>query len=534
MERWYLLGAALVAATCQIACEEPTELECEDGYAVVGEVCVDLDECAGEGAGHDCHPVAVCTNSDGSFTCDCAEGFNGDGWTCVDLDECAGEGEGHDCHLNALCTNSDGSYTCDCAEGYSGDGWSCQRIRDAGLVIENATLIDGSGAPPVPGAAVAIVADRVAEVGLSSTLFVYPDDTVIDVEGRVIMPGVINAHAHDTGVADSLETWAQAGVTTLRDVGVPLAPPPEWTDIGDWDDWMAAILAGTPVADLLPPPFVWRDEQLARPEAARALMAGPCLTAAGGYPRNLLSLQINTETVIEGGTEVSPVQDARRKATILAEAGADLFKICLDNHWETQDWGLLTPEQIAAIVEVAHVAGLRVTAHVSADAQLSTCLAADPPIDDAAHIVLDTMSDGNIAAMVDQGITLVPTLAVWESYTSFCTDFGACEGVANLSRYLDAGGLIALGDDYGSPGITLGMPMRDMELMQEAGMTNMEILVAATRNSAQVCGLLDELGTVESGKLADLIVLNADPIADIHALTDVAYVIRDGVIVRAP
>lgn len=507
---------------------------CNEGFGGDGRSCTDLDECAGEGDGHDCHSSAICTNIEGSFTCECIDGFEGDGLSCIDVDECAGEGGGHDCHAEATCTNVDGDYLCECNEGYEGDGRSCDRIREAGLVLQQATLIDGRGADPIAAASVVIVEDRIVEVGQTSSVFVYPDDQVLDVEDRVIMPGVINAHVHYAYSVENLEDWAQAGVTTIREVGAPLYPPPEWSGVDDWDDWAAAIIDGALVEELIPPPFVWRDEELDRPESARALMSGPCITATGGYPGGFLSLHVNTETVTEDDVEVTPVEDARRKTEILVDAGADVIKICLDNHWGTTDWGLLTDEQIAAIVEVAHSAGLRVTAHVSADEQLSTCLDAEPTVDSAAHIVTDEMSDENIAAMVDRGVTLVPTLAVWESLSWICNDFGMCDEVENLGRFMEAGGQVALGDDYGNPGIELGMPIRDMELMQEAGMTNMEIIVAATRNAAFDCGLLDELGTVETGKIADIIVLNDDPIADIAALADVAYVIRDGVIIRSP
>lgn len=155
-------------------------------------------------------------------------------------------------------------------------------------------------------------------------------------------------------------------------------------------------------------------------------------------------------------------------------------------------------------------------------------------VDSAAHIVADWMSDANIAAMVAAGVTLVPTLAVWESLSWICTDYGKCDEVKNLGRFVAAGGRVALGDDYGNPGITLGMPLRDLELMSEAGMTNMEIIVAATRNGAFACGMLDQLGTIQEGKLADLIVLDGDPLADLGNLAHVTHVIRGGVIIRSP
>lgn len=508
--------------------------ECREGFGGDGRSCTDLDECAGEGDGDDCHLNAICTNTDGNFTCECTDGYEGDGRSCADLDECDGEGSGHDCHAEAACSNTDGDYLCACNEGYEGDGRSCERIRDDGLVIQHATLLDGSGAEPFTDAAIVIVEERVVEIGLTSTIFVYPDDQVLDVEDRAVMPGIINAHVHYAYSVENLEDWAQSGVTTIREVGAPLYPAPEWSGVDDWDDWAAAIIGGASVEDLIPPPFVWRDEELDRPESARALMSGPCMTATGGYPGGFLSLHVNLEAVTEDGVEITPVEDARRKTEMLVDAGADVIKICLENHWGTTDWGLLTQEQIEAIVEVAHSGGLRVTAHVSADEQLSTCLDADPSVDSAAHIVTDFMSDENITAMVDRDVTLVPTLAVWESLSWICTDFGVCDEVENLGRFVEAGGIVAMGDDYGNPGIDLGMPIRDMELMQEAGMTNMEIIVAATRDNALDCGIIDDLGTIETGKIADIIVLNDDPLTDITAVGDVAYVIRDGVIIRSP
>lgn len=507
---------------------------CDEGYLGDGHECEDADECAGEGGGHDCDERAVCTNTPGSFSCACVEGYGGDGRECVDYDECAGEGGGHDCDGHAVCLNEAGGFTCECEGGYEGDGRVCERSREAGLVILNATLIDGTGAAALSNAALVIVEGGIAEVGLMEEVHVYSDDEQLDVEERFVVPGVINAHVHGSHSPENLEVWAQAGVTTVRDVGAPLSPPDEWGAVSGWDDWAAAIFAGAELAERIPPAFDFRDEELSRPESARALMSGPCLTAVGGYPGGDLSLHVNDETVVEGGVEITPVDDARRKTELLADAGADVIKICIENHWGTQSWGLLSEAQIGAIVEAAQSAGLRVTAHVSADEQVSRVVSADPPVHSLAHIAADRMSDENIAALVDLDVTLVPTLAVWESLSWICSGFGACDGVENLGRFVTAGGTVALGDDYFNPGIVLGMPMRDLELMSTSGMSNMEMLLAATRDAASECGMADELGTLESGKIADVLILNSDPLDDFAAFADVAWVIHDGVVIREP
>jgi imidazolonepropionase-like amidohydrolase len=76
------------------------------------------------------------------------------------------------------------------------------------------------------------------------------------------------------------------------------------------------------------------------------------------------------------------------------------------------------------------------------------------------------------------------------------------------------------------------MPMTEIELMLEADMTPMQIIVAATRNGAHVCGLEDEIGTLEAGKIADILIVEGDPLDDMHALTDVQMVIHNGVVIR--
>ncbi len=82
----------------------------------------DLDECQSNDL-NNCHEMATCTNTEGSFECNCNAGWEGSGVQCIDVDECdSGDAE---CHANADCTNTDGGYTCDCQDGYIGDGMTC-------------------------------------------------------------------------------------------------------------------------------------------------------------------------------------------------------------------------------------------------------------------------------------------------------------------------------------------------------------------------------------------------------------------------
>ncbi|MFN2284643.1 MAG: amidohydrolase family protein, partial [Anaerolineae bacterium] len=142
------------------------------------------------------------------------------------------------------------------------------------------------------------------------------------------------------------------------------------------------------------------------------------------------------------------------------------------------------------------------------------------------------VSDALIAHLVEQDVYVVPTLTVLEAY-------GALSGAqSNLRRFVDAGVPIALGNDYtripqnNFDHFDLGMPMHEIQRMSEAGMTPMQIIVAATHNAAHVCGLENDLGTLEAGKAADVLVVDGDPLQDLQALENIRLVIHNGVIIR--
>ena len=124
------------------------------------------------------------------------------------------------------------------------------------LVLAGGTLVDGNGGPPMPDAVVMIRGNRILAVGRRADAAIPAAARVIDVTGATILPGFINAHVHAGYNAANLKAWAQAGVTTVRDLGV--AP---------WDD-----------------AFVRRDALLRDPANARLVAAGPLVTVSGGYP----------------------------------------------------------------------------------------------------------------------------------------------------------------------------------------------------------------------------------------------------------
>lgn len=147
-------------------------------------------------------------------------------------------------------------------------------------------------------------------------------------------------------------------------------------------------------------------------------------------------------------------------------------------------------------------------------------------------MVTDPLPDDLIERMVANGVYWEPTIELWKNVGHSLDQYI----LDNLGRYVAAGGKVALGTDYEgySTPFQLGMPMHEIEWMQEAGMSPMQIIVASTKNAADVCGLGTELGTLEVGKIADVLVVQGDPLQDIQALSDVRWVIHNGLVIRVP
>jgi imidazolonepropionase-like amidohydrolase len=226
---------------------------------------------------------------------------------------------------------------------------------------------------------------------------------------------------------------------------------------------------------------------------------------------------------------VASPQDAAVKVNQLLDSGADVIKIALESGGSFQrSIPVLSAQEARAIVQAAHQRGGWVSAHVLRAQDLTRAL--DAGVDDIAHMVEDPLPDPLIERMVKNDVYWVPTLELWKRVGQQ-TDK---RSVANLRRFVQGGGKVALGTDYAGYDAVfdLGLPVTEIELMQEAGMSPMQIIVAATRNAAHVCNLERELGTLEPGKIADVLVTNGDPLHDLRALTQVRLVIHNGIVIR--
>jgi imidazolonepropionase-like amidohydrolase len=358
-----------------------------------------------------------------------------------------------------------------------------------GIVLLGGTLIDGYGEDPVRDAAVVIEGERIVFAGPRAGVAIPNQAQIISTQGMTILPGFINAHVHYTTEPTRLRTWAYEGVTTVRDVGMTMEG------------------------------FYWIQDYLSEhpePTLARLLCSGPIVDVPGGRPHASYGILI-----------VSP-EDARDKTNYLLDAGVDLIKVYLeDGSIMNESWDVISLEELQAIVEVAHNRGAIVTAHVQEAYLVERAL--DGGVDDIAHSQLDELVPYPlIDRMIADDIYLVPTLEIYQ------VPYMRQMAMNNLGRLVERGVKIALGTDYDIQyGLELGMPSEEIRLMFQSGMTPMQIIVAATKHGAHVCNMEDEIGTLETGKIADILVVNGDPLDDLNVLKhNVMMVFHSGTLIR--
>jgi imidazolonepropionase-like amidohydrolase len=371
------------------------------------------------------------------------------------------------------------------------------------------TLIDGTGAAPIADAVIVERDGRIIAAGRAADVAIPAGAERIPLDGRTVIPGLINAHGHVTDAARNLATYAAYGVTTVFSLG----------------DEPPAVFAARAEQD---------NPRLTR---SRVFLAGPVLAPE------------------------SPEQ-AREQVAALAARHVDIAKIRVDDNLGTTV--KMTPDVYAAVIDEAHRRGLRVAAHVFYLADAKALLAAGA--DFIAHSIRDADVDAAfIAAMKRSGTCLSPTLMrevstfVYETTPDFFSDplflkYANREWVTqlqepasqqamrsstsakrykvalevasrNLKRLSDAGVPIAMGTDTGPTGRFQGyFELMELELMVKAGLTPGQALSSATRVAAQCMHLDRDLGTLEPGKWADFVALDASPLQDISNIRKISSV----------
>jgi imidazolonepropionase-like amidohydrolase len=401
-------------------------------------------------------------------------------------------------------------------------------------VLTNFTLIDGTGRDAAANSAMIVTDGRIAWVGPASALKKPAGAATLDLAGKFVMPGIMNMHGHLGNVVDfvqdpknftrenvekQLKQYARFGVTSMISMG---SDQPLVFDIR-------------------------KEQRAGRPHEARVFTAYKGFTGIGGYPTTAPGMK---GVPFEVATNAQIDDDVKQ----LAGLKVDLVKVWVDDHLGKDK--KIPLDLVKHIIADAHQYHLKAAAHIFYLEDARTLV--NSGLDALAHSVRDKpVDDAFIAAMKRGGVYQIPTLSreasmfVYGSYSKMLDDPLFAMAVspamlktlktaeyqkksaadpdfkeypqflktaqANLKKLHDAGVKIAFGTDTGVP---LRIPGYfehwEMQLMSEAGIPTRDIIVSASRTAAEFLGVSKDLGTLEPGKWADLIVLSRNPLADIR------------------
>lgn len=384
------------------------------------------------------------------------------------------------------------------------------------LAIVGGTLIDGRGGSPITDAVVLLRSSKVQAVGTRKSTRVPRDAEVFDAAGKTLLPGLFDAHFHIERDYKLPPLVLSRGVTSVRDPG----------------QWIAVF---EPV----------RQSMLPQP---RCFVAGPHLDCPPhAHPQDAFA--------------VKNADEARRAVNRFVDEGASVIKV----------YYRLPLELISVVCQAAHRRGVPVTAHlelVDADDAIRAGLDGIEHVtsfgttltepDEAERFRKAVLADNEarrkaryelwsrldfrastrvrplLDLMVKRKVFLSPTLAVFEKRRG---DRGVTEiearGFENMLEFVRLchrrGVRMVVGSHSSVPKAERGWAyQRELELLAECGLTPMEIIVAATRNNADFFRVSARLGTIEPGKLADLVVIDGDPLKDIRTMRQVERVMLNG------
>jgi imidazolonepropionase-like amidohydrolase len=399
-----------------------------------------------------------------------------------------------------------------------------QQPWEGALAITGARLIDGTGADPIDNATIIVEGERITALGPSDDVAIPGDATVIEADGKTVLPGLIDCHVHLTG---------QWGYDLLRS----LVTPPSLAVLYGVPNARATLEAGiTTVRDAggTPAALKLAVERGLFP-GPRMLVAVSFLSQTGGHGDHMMPCCIdlgdNLPRDVPSGIVDGP-EEMRHAVREILRAGADWIKLCTSggvlSSADSPHHAQFTVEEIAVAVYEAATQGKRCMAHAQSNRGIKNALEAG--IASIEHgIYLD---DEAIEMMLKNGVYLVPTLVAPQDVIDLAAakpgllpDYAinkASEVMAthrtSFRRAVEAGVKVAMGTDSGVG--PHGGNARELGLMVENGMTPMQAIVASTRNAAALLHLDDRLGTLAPGMLADLLLVDGDPLEDVRVLED--------------
>ena len=392
-------------------------------------------------------------------------------------------------------------------------------------LIANATILDGSGAAPFPGD-VLVEGQRIAAVQRGGGV---PRDgaRVIDAAGATVMPGLIEPHGH-VSYPDAPSNAFFTGLPPEEHVLITMRNARTMLDSG-----YTSVLSGASAKPRLD--IVIRNAiNAGEIPGPRYLANGPEITVTGGLgDENVLHLpHLETPTfafVADGPEEV------RKVCRMLVREGTDLFKLNVSSHVgppdRRTDRAVMTDAEVAAAMEVARVSGVRVCAHARSADSVKMCVRHGLGIiyhaNHADEEALDLLEANRDWCFVVPALGLLYQTCHARSEWGFTPEMARERGllreleisVDTMGQMRKRGIRVLPGGDYGFAWNPHGTYARDLELFVDVlGFTPMETLVAATRMGGEIMGRPHELGQLKPGYLADLLVVDGDPLTDIGRL----------------
>ncbi len=404
----------------------------------------------------------------------------------------------------------------------------------AHTLIHNGAVIDGNGGPPISNGAVLVEDNRIVAVDRAGRIGQPDGAALIDARGGTIMPGLIDTHVHVMfeqidilrmlntpfslrfyNAAKHLRATLEAGITSVRDAG--------GADLGVKTAVEQGLISGP------------------RMQISTAVLSitgghGDSWTVSGADPQLFPAYPGMPSGICDGPEGV------RKKVREVLRAGADVVKVCstggvlspVDHPHYTQ----FSPEELAIMVQEAGYRGAYVMAHAQGTEGIKNAIRAG--IRSIEHGMF--LDDEAIDLMLKHGTFLVPTLVaplgVIEQAEQKGTmpEYGLRKARETLeahqesiSRAIAAGARTAMGTDAAV--VPHGSNLRELGLMVRSGMTPMQAIVSSTKIAAECMRWDDRLGTLAAGKLADIVIVDGDPLADIRILERrerIVLVMKDG------
>ncbi|MGQ9538478.1 MAG: amidohydrolase family protein [Candidatus Bathycorpusculaceae bacterium] len=405
-----------------------------------------------------------------------------------------------------------------------------EKKREEVTCIKAGLLIDGTGREPLTNPIVVVKGDKIAEVGKETEIKAPEEAKIVDLGNLTILPGLVDAHVHiygrrsyspaeeiitphDLAVIRAVEDCRKilkAGFTMVRDLGSAIAL-----------SLKRAINEGT----------------ISGP---RIFAAGRPISQTGGHSD--IHYLPREEVIKKGALIADGPDDCRRAAREVLRDGADLIKIMtsggIGSEKDHPRHPQFTVDEVKAITEEAHRTGRRVASH--AEGEEGVKIAVLGGVDSVEHGFF--LDEESVQMMLNRNVYFVPTLCLVEVYKKAlerpydmpswrlkkqeeCIDAMP----KSFMMAYKAGVKIAAGTDYFGPPLRAHGDNADEAItMVKYGMKPLDAILAATRNAAECIGVQGTVGTVERGKLADIIGVQGNPLEDITVLRKVEFVMKEG------